>query len=87
MLPETTITSGPLGTINSTSASFSFASSEPRSTFMCSLDDAAFDLCTSPTSYNDLSSEPHTFQVRAIDAAGNSDPTPESRTWTVDTTT
>src|SRR4029077_18532457 len=41
--------------------------------------------CTSPQSYSSLSEGSHTFRVRAIDSAANTDPTPASFTWTVDT--
>ena len=83
--PDTTITSGPTGTINSSSASFAFTSSEAGSTFECRLDAAAFAACTSPQSYTALAQGAHTFEVRARDAAGNLDPTPATRTFTVDT--
>ena len=41
--------------------------------------------CTSPKHYSGLSEGSHSFQVRATDGAGNTDPTPASYTWTVDT--
>jgi len=83
--PDTTITSGPASgsSTTSTSASFSFSSSENGSTFQCMLDGAAWSACTSPQSYSSLATGSHTFAVRAIDAAGNVDPTPASVTWTV----
>jgi N-acetylneuraminic acid mutarotase/glucose/arabinose dehydrogenase len=84
--PETTIDSGPSGTVNSSSASFSFSANEAGSTFACSLDGASFSACASPAQYTGLADGAHTFQVRATDAAGNTDPTPASRSWTVDTT-
>jgi hypothetical protein len=80
--PQTTIGSGPSVTTTATSASFAF-SSEPGATFECSLDGAAYTLCTSPAEYTGLAVGPHEFQVRAKDAAGNVDPTPASYTWTV----
>ena len=83
--PETTIDSGPSGTVNSSSASFAFSSDEAGSTFECKLDAGTFAPCTSPKAYDGLSNGSHTFEVRATDAAGNSDATPASRTWTVDT--
>jgi Bacterial Ig-like domain len=83
--PETTLDSGPSGTVSSSSTSFAFSSSEPNSTFECSLDGGAFTSCSSPKSYTGLSEGSHTFQVRAKDTANNVDPTPASRTWTVDT--
>jgi large repetitive protein len=83
--PETTITSGLSGTVNSKSASFSFTSSEQGSRFECSLDTAAFKACTSPDKENGLKDGQHTYRVRAIDAAGNVDPTPATNTWTVKT--
>ena len=84
--PETTIGSGPSGTVSTSSASFAFSSDEAGSSFECSLDGGAFGACTSPKSYAALSDGSHTLQVKATDAAGNTDLTPTSRTWTVDTT-
>jgi hypothetical protein len=83
--PETTITSGPTGTVNDTSASFSFTSSAGGSTFSCSLDGGAGVGCTSPTPYSGLAEGSHTFTVAAT-ASGLTDPTPASRTWTIDIT-
>jgi hypothetical protein len=83
--PDTIIDSGPSGTIASTSASFTFSSTESGSTFECSLDGGVFGPCTSPKSYTGLSDGSHTLQVRATDAAGNTDATPAERTWTVAT--
>ena len=82
--PDTTIDSGPTGTVSSDSASFTF-SSEAGAGFECELDGGGFSACTSPKAYSGLSEGPHTFRVRARDAAGNVDPTPAARTWTVDT--
>ena len=84
--PESTIVSGPSGTVSSASASFTFSSSESGSTFECRLDGGAYGSCASPMSYANLSDGSHTFRVRATDAAGNTDATPALRTWTVDTT-
>jgi hypothetical protein len=81
--PDTTIVSSPPATTTETSASFSFNSSESGSTFECKLDSAAFASCASPKSYSGLSVGAHTFSVQATDAAGNVDPSPASRTWTV----
>jgi thermitase len=86
--PETTITSGPSegSKTGSTSPSFGFSSSEVGSKFECSLDGSAWGSCTSPKAYSGLSSGSHTFKVRAKDGAGNTDQSPASRTWTIDTT-
>jgi hypothetical protein len=81
--PETTIDSGPSGTVTSTTADFAFSSSESGSSFECRLDAGAWASCTSPKSYTSLAVGDHTFDVRATDAAGNTDPTPATRTWTI----
>jgi hypothetical protein len=83
--PDTTITVAPASPTKQTDATFSFAS-EPGATFECRLDGAAYASCTSPKSYTALTEGTHTFQVRAADAAGNTDPSPASHTWTIDTT-
>jgi hypothetical protein len=83
--PETTIDAGPSGIVGSYSATFGFSSSEAGSTFECSLDGVAFTPCATPKSYANLSEGSHAFEVRATDAAGNTDATPARLTWTVDT--
>ena len=84
--PNTTIGSGPSGTTTATSASFSFSSSESNSTFQCQLNGSAWASCSSPKAYSGLAEANHTFSVRATDAAGNTDPTPATREWTVSST-
>lgn len=81
--PDTTIDAGPTGTLDDRSASFDFSSRATDATFECSLDGAAFTTCASGQSYTDLDDGEHTFRVRAL-AAGNTDQSPASRTWTVD---
>lgn len=51
-------------------ATFTFTA-EPGATFHCKLDGAAFAPCTTPKTYKKLKERRHTFQVRAVDAAGN----------------
>jgi glucosylceramidase len=82
--PDTSIETGPAGTTADGSATFEFSSSEPGSTFACSLDGAPFAACTSPHNLLGLGNGDHRFEVRAIDAAGNADDTPASRTWTIE---
>jgi len=81
--PNTTVTAAPPSTTTSTSASFSFTSNEAGSSFQCALDGSAFAACTSPREYSALALGTHTFQVRATDPAGNTDPTPANHTWTI----
>jgi len=80
--PDTQITSMPPETTPNSSATFEFTSSESGSTFECSLDGGGWTACSSPATYS-VAVGPHTFEVRATDAASNTDPTPASYNWTV----
>jgi Bacterial Ig-like domain/WD40-like Beta Propeller Repeat len=93
--PETFIDTGPSGTVRSTTDSFSFSSNEREAAFKCKLDGVVLDGgCTSPKTVPEaripeagiLAEGTHTFEVWATDKAGNTDLTPASRRWTVDTT-
>lgn len=87
--PDTTITTQPNNPTNQTGAAFSFVSSKPAgASFECALDggaNPAFASCVSPQSYSALTPGDHTFSVRALDAAGNSDATPATFSWNIDT--
>jgi hypothetical protein len=87
--PTVTITSGPSGTVASSTASFGFATTEPGVTLQCKLDrpgqPGTFATCTSPTaqSYVSLSSGAYTFSVRALDGTFANPPV-ATRSFTVD---
>jgi hypothetical protein len=81
--PQTAITAGPSGTVTNRDAGFSFTSSEAGSSFQCKLDAAAWGSCASPRGYSAVADGLHNFSVRATDPAGNVDPTPDTRAWTV----
>jgi Ca2+-binding RTX toxin-like protein len=83
--PGTTISSGPSGATNDPTATFAFSSPEGGSSFQCKLDADAFAACASPRITAHLTDGSHTFSVRAKDPAGNLDPTPSTRAFTVAT--
>jgi hypothetical protein len=82
--PETYIDSGPWDYPPSTTATFAFSSSDTESTFQCKLDNGAYEGCTSPHTYTDLSEGDHTFKVKATNSMGT-DLTPDIYDWIVDT--
>ena len=84
--PDTTIDSGPSGTVKSRDATFTFSSTEPsNATFQTRLDGGNWEANGTATSktYGKLANGTHTFDVKATDAADNTDPTPASRSWKV----
>jgi hypothetical protein len=80
--PNTSITSSPPGGVaKSLTVSIGFSSSEAASTFTCVVDTGASTACTSPRSIT-VTPGQHTFKVAATDAAGNTDATPATLTFT-----
>jgi hypothetical protein len=84
--PQTSIVGGPAKTTASTSATLSFASTESESSFICKLDNTVWSTCEPPEDYSGLTPGTHQFFVLAIDEAGNADPSPAVKTWTIETT-
>jgi hypothetical protein len=82
--PQTTITSGPAGQTNDPTPTFTFSASEAGSSFECRLDSGSFSPCGSTKTTAHLADGAHTLRVRAKDRAGNVDPTPATRSFTVD---
>jgi hypothetical protein len=79
--PSTAIDFPAEGAVTSSSPTFSFHASEPAN-LSCRLDTAAFAPCSSPRTLSGLAAGGHTFDVRAVDAAGNAGPV-ASRHFTV----
>lgn len=85
--PETILRVGPPVLDNAAFATFQFAADEPGVTYECALDGGAFVPCDALFLAGPLSDGQHTLLVRAVDQAGNVDPSPLSITWTVDLST
>ena len=81
--PQTRIVKGPKARSASHTARFRFTSDEAGSSFQCKLDRKPFAPCGSPKRYGGLKAGGHVFQVRAVDSAGNVDPSPARRKFTV----
>lgn len=84
--PQTTILTGPPSPTNSSSATFTFSSSEAGSTFQYSVDGGSYIGAASPLTINSLAEGARTFAVRATDPAGNVDLTAANYFWTIDKT-
>jgi hypothetical protein len=87
--PQTSIDSGPSAPTKDTTPTFGFSASETGSSFECRVDTAPFGVCSGPGNTHTtptLTQGGHTFAVRATDRWQNTDPTPASRSFTVDTT-
>ena len=81
--PDTAVMSGPSGSTTTAFATFTFSATEPAD-FLCQLDTGLSEPCTSPKTYVNLADGDHAFAVVATDLAGNADPTPATRSWTID---
>ena len=83
--PQTAISSGPDGPTNDATPTFAFDAGESGATFACRVDDGDWSDCTSPWTTSALQDGEHAVSVRASDAAGNTDASPATRSFTVDT--
>ena len=86
--PETSIDSGPSGPTNDSTPTFAFSSDEAGSTFECRFA-GSFDPCSGPgdthTPAPPLVDGVYTFEVQATDLSNNTDLTPATQGFTVDT--
>lgn len=91
--PDTAIASGPSGTISERAVTFTFSGSDNTTStanlvYSCFLEGydpswSGYSRTTAKT-YTDLPNGSYTFFVKARDAANNIDPSPASRSFTVD---
>ncbi|HZB22679.1 MAG TPA: Ig-like domain-containing protein, partial [Gaiellaceae bacterium] len=86
VVPETTLLTNPGNPSADASPMFTFESDEPGAVFECSVDGGVWSTCATPNTTVALADGTHTFEVRAVDLAGNVDATSASWTWLVDTT-
>lgn len=81
--PRTRVLKQPRRVMAGHLARFAFTSNESGSSFQCSLDRGRFRACRSPKAYRLRRPGKHLFRVRAVDPAGNVDPTPVRRRFEV----
>lgn len=88
--PVTILKSGPARHANSSTVAFGFSGRDDASgiaRFLCSVDGADEEECTSPARYEGLADGEHSFSVRAVDASDNAESkaTAPSYRWVVKT--
>jgi len=90
--PDTQITEGPEGTVNSSDVYFAFTGTDNNDAaddlvFSHRMDGGSWSTYAADQSaaFNGLADGDHTFEVRARDTAGNEDSSPASRSFTIDT--
>ncbi|MEX2502800.1 MAG: hypothetical protein WD336_10525 [Trueperaceae bacterium] len=81
--PNTAITAGPRGKTTDRTPRFRFTSTASPASFQCKLDSRRYARCRSLHTTRRLALGRHRLRVRAIDAAGQVDPTPTSRSFRV----
>ncbi len=82
--PQTTIAAGPRARTRKRRARFTLRSSEPSSSFQCSLDGKPFASCPAQFVTRKLKRRRrHTLSVRATDGFKNVDPSPAVRSWRI----
>jgi hypothetical protein len=75
--PRTTITKAPPKRTTKTTAKFEYESSEGGNSFICRLDKGTFQRCQGgKRGFRHLEPGKHSFEVAAIDDAGNTDKSP-----------
>jgi RHS repeat-associated protein len=82
--PDTTITFGPNAVTADPTPTFGFESADPTATFICRFDSDDFSACSGSgthTPSQPLSAGAHTFEVKAVDEAGNADPSAAQRAF------
>jgi RTX calcium-binding nonapeptide repeat (4 copies) len=86
--PETQFDPAPPDTFDTSTPVFTMSATDPNpGAFLCSFDGEEFFVCSSPFSFRVLSNGPHNMAVKAIDKAGNIDPTPATASFTVNDVT
>ena len=90
--PDTFIPVKPTDPAQSGTAVLGFGSDESPVTYICVLDPAStpptaedYTSCPATVVYSALEDGEHTIWVAAVDPAGNTDSTPATYTWTIDT--
>ncbi len=81
--PDTVVDFGPASASKDPNPIFGFTSPDAAS-YECQLDGAGYTPCSSPMSYPGLAPGAHTFEVRGVDAAGNSDGSPATASFVIE---
>ncbi|WP_210650231.1 hypothetical protein [Nocardioides sp. SYSU D00065] len=83
--PDTALTTGPAEAtfVTSDRTALGWSATEGATAYVCTLDGAPLACSGTATELTGLAAGTHRFSVAAIDAAGNRDATPATRSWTV----